>query len=84
MQPPTVTTKRGADILHDPLFNKGTAFRMNERDRLGLRGMVPPRRLQMSSQLDKVLSNFRAIRDPLQQNVFLCDLLDRNGTQTLL
>ena len=33
----------------------------------------------MSTQLDKVLSNFRAIRDPLQQNVFLCDLLDRNG-----
>lgn len=66
--------------MHDPLFNKGTAFRGFERDRLGLRGLVPPRRLTMDTQLDKVLSNFRALRDPLQKNVYLCELMDRNET----
>ena len=33
------TSKRGADILHDPIFNKSTAHTMVERERLGLRGL---------------------------------------------
>ncbi len=28
---------RGADILNNPLFNKGTAFKSGERDRLRFR-----------------------------------------------
>jgi malate dehydrogenase (oxaloacetate-decarboxylating)(NADP+) len=34
-------SKRGADLLHDPLLNKGTVFTDPERDRLGLRGLLP-------------------------------------------
>ncbi|GLU00632.1 hypothetical protein SLE2022_179820 [Rubroshorea leprosula] len=34
--------KRGAHILHDPWFNKDTGFPLSERDRLGLRGLLPP------------------------------------------
>ena len=35
-------TTTGLALLHDPLFNKGTGFNMGERDRLGLRGLLPP------------------------------------------
>jgi hypothetical protein len=38
-----LTTKHGSDVLLDPLLNKGTAFPMEERERLGIRGLVPPR-----------------------------------------
>ncbi len=33
--PPIKTGKRGISIVHDPLYNKGTGFKMVERDRLG-------------------------------------------------
>ena len=29
-------------LISDPIFNKGLAFPMSERDRLGIRGLVPP------------------------------------------
>ena len=38
-----ITRKRSVDLLNDPLYNKGSAFPLSERDRLGIRGMVPPR-----------------------------------------
>jgi hypothetical protein len=39
---PLRTKKYGIDILHDPLWNKSMAFDYSERDRLGLRGLIPP------------------------------------------
>jgi hypothetical protein len=38
---PIRVSARGNDILHDPLFNKGTSFKSGERDRLRIRGLVP-------------------------------------------
>ena len=45
------TTKRGLDVLKDPLLNKGTAFTYAERERLRLRGLLPPRVQDMNKQL---------------------------------
>ncbi|GKV50290.1 hypothetical protein SLEP1_g57003 [Rubroshorea leprosula] len=42
--------KRGADILHDPWFSKDTGFPSSERDRLGLRGLLPPRVMSFEQQ----------------------------------
>jgi len=46
----TVTGKRGNDVLTDPRLNKGTGFDMGERDRLGIRGLVPSKNLNLEQQ----------------------------------
>lgn len=33
---------RGVDVLRNPWLNRGSAFTEEERDRLGLRGLLPP------------------------------------------
>jgi hypothetical protein len=47
------TTKRGLDVLKDPILNKGTAFSESERERLHLRGLLPPRVQTMEMQLER-------------------------------
>ncbi|EQC31933.1 hypothetical protein SDRG_10450 [Saprolegnia diclina VS20] len=79
-QPPVRAGKRGIDIVHDPLYNKGTGFKAVERDRLGLRGLVPPRRLNMKTQLEKLYDLFQQEPDPLRKSIFLSELQNRNET----
>ncbi|KAF6149008.1 hypothetical protein GIB67_009627 [Kingdonia uniflora] len=50
---PCIVHKRGADILHDPWFNKDTGFPLTERDRLGLRGLLPPRIISFEQQYER-------------------------------
>ncbi|KAK6121600.1 hypothetical protein DH2020_044659 [Rehmannia glutinosa] len=50
---PTIVHKRSLDILHDPWFNKGTAFSMTERDRLDLRGLLPPNVMTSEQQIER-------------------------------
>ncbi|RVW75233.1 NAD-dependent malic enzyme 59 kDa isoform, mitochondrial [Vitis vinifera] len=57
---PCIVHKRGADILHDPWFNKDTGFPLTERDRLGLRGLLPPRVISFEHQYARFRS-FHAI-----------------------
>ena len=68
----------GVDLLHDPSRNKGTAFTEEERDRFGLRGLLPPRTLTQDAQVEKVLENFRAAGSAIQQHIYLISLQDRN------
>ncbi|XP_058764866.1 NAD-dependent malic enzyme 59 kDa isoform, mitochondrial-like [Vicia villosa] len=57
---PCMVHKRGADILHDPWFNKDTGFPLTERDRLGLRGLLPPRIISFQEQYDRFMSSYRS------------------------
>jgi malate dehydrogenase (oxaloacetate-decarboxylating)(NADP+) len=69
---------RGMDLLHDPALNKGTAFTEEERDALGLRGLLPPRVNTVEEQEQRVLENLRGYADPLGKYVYLTSLQDRN------
>ncbi|KAF8044596.1 hypothetical protein N665_7586s0001, partial [Sinapis alba] len=58
---PCIVHKRGSDILHDPWFNKDTGFPLTERDRLGLRGLLPPRIISFEQQYDRFIESFRSL-----------------------
>jgi malate dehydrogenase (oxaloacetate-decarboxylating)(NADP+) len=71
-------TRRGHDILHDPLLNHGTAHTREERDRLGLRGLLPHRVIPQEVQEARVLENFHAAPTDLARYTILTNLQDRN------
>lgn len=37
-----IVRKKGIDLIHEPLLYKGMAHDISERDRLNLRGLIPP------------------------------------------
>src|SRR5437879_5783574 len=70
----------GRALLADPLTNKGTAFPLAERERLGLDGLVPPAVSTMAQQLERVYENFKAKTTDLERYIHLAGLHDRNET----
>jgi malate dehydrogenase (oxaloacetate-decarboxylating)(NADP+) len=69
---------RGTALLRDPTLNKGTAFTEQERDVLGLRGLLPAHVCTQDEQVSRVLENFRRLQTPLSKYIMLASLLDRN------
>ncbi|HTX22818.1 MAG TPA: NAD-dependent malic enzyme [Candidatus Aquilonibacter sp.] len=69
---------KGVDWLHNPVFNKGTAFTEAERHTLGLRGLLPPHVLTMDQQAQRVMNNFRAKASDLERYIQIVGLQDRN------
>ena len=70
----------GADLLHNPSLNKGTAFSEEERDALGLGGLLPPRVHTQDEQVERVMENFRRKETDLGKYVHMIALQDRNET----
>ncbi|MEK4672244.1 MULTISPECIES: oxaloacetate-decarboxylating malate dehydrogenase [Bacillus] len=72
------TTLRGAEVLSTPLLNKGVAFKQNEREELGLKGLLPPAVLTLEEQARRAYEQFSSQPDDLLKNVYLTALHDRN------
>ena len=70
----------GVELLHDPVRNKGTAFTEEERDALGLRGLLPPHVHTMEEQIIRVLENFYREPTDLEKYIQMIGLQDRNET----
>ena len=77
---PLRTPQYGVDILHDALWNKGTAFTPSERERLGLRGLLPPTVRTLEDQAGRVLKHLDAQGNSEEKNLYLQDLHNRNET----
>jgi len=71
---------RGIELLHHPLYNKGTSFTREERRTFGLEGLLPDAVGTMEQQVRRMYANIVRKQDPLEQYVGLAALQDRNET----
>ncbi|MBI4025690.1 MAG: NAD-dependent malic enzyme [Verrucomicrobia bacterium] len=70
----------GELALRNPAVNKDTAFTLDERDALGLRGLLPSSVLDIGRQITLELEHICSKADPLERYIGLVSLLDRNET----
>ncbi len=80
VDPSLAPLPRGIALLHDPMLNQGTAFTEEERDALNLRGLLPPRILDIDLQVERILENFHKKPNHLEKYLYVIDLQDRNET----
>ena len=69
---------RGIGLLNNAMLNRGTAFTIEERNRLGLSGLLPPRVNNQEEQIQRALLNIRNRTNDLERYIYLLDLKDRN------
>jgi malate dehydrogenase (oxaloacetate-decarboxylating)(NADP+) len=68
------------DLLHNPALNKGTAFTQEERQALGLRGLLPPHVSTQEEQVLRILENFHRKSNNLEKYIHMMALQGRNET----
>ncbi|PSC71621.1 NADP-dependent malic enzyme [Micractinium conductrix] len=68
----------GVDMMRDARYNKGLAFSEMERDRLYLRGLLPPAVLSQGVQAERVMTNIRSKENPIDRHTYLMSLKERN------
>ncbi|MDH3748205.1 MAG: oxaloacetate-decarboxylating malate dehydrogenase, partial [Gammaproteobacteria bacterium] len=70
--------KNGPDLLRYPMYNKGTAFTLEERRRLGIEGMLPAEYNPIDKQCERIFRSIFFERDDVGRNIGLALLQDRN------
>lgn len=73
-----VVDKCGPDLLRYPLYNKGTAFTLEERRRLGIEGLLPAEYNDIESQARRIYKSIFYNRDDVGRHIGLAMLQDRN------
>merc|ERR1711997_259342 len=72
------STTAGMDYLRNPRLFKGMGFALDERQGLGIHGLLPPRVKTQDEQVDNCLRNIRRYVEPLNKYLYMTGLLDRN------
>eukprot|EP01135_Chromosphaera_perkinsii_P000286 Nk52_evm55s62 gene=Nk52_evmTU55s62 len=88
---PVKVQKYGIEILNDARINKGTAFSERERDRLGIRGLLPPVVFSIEEQCKRIYAAYHRagqtsdrdkaigrMENVVAKHLFLIGLQDRN------
>jgi malate dehydrogenase (oxaloacetate-decarboxylating)(NADP+) len=70
--------KRGFDVLHDKARNRSIVFSREERDRLGLRGLLPYRRASEREMVERVMTNLERLPRDIDRYMLLSSLQERN------
>jgi len=66
------------DYMRDPKLFKGMGFTLEERQTLGIHGLLPPRFKTQEEMAEHSLRNLRRFKDPLNMYMYMADLLERN------
>lgn len=72
------TDLRGKELLSNPYLNKGVAFTKEERDDLGLQGLLPTQVLTLDEQATRAYEQFSRRTNNMFKNGVLYDLYNRN------
>ena len=70
----------GVNVLRNPYVNEGTAFSKEAREKLKLRGLLPPRILTIELQAKRFMERVRETDDNLVKYELLDSLRHRNRT----
>jgi malate dehydrogenase (oxaloacetate-decarboxylating)(NADP+) len=70
--------KRGLDVLRDKTLNRSITFRPKERDRLGLRGLLPHRVSTEEQMMERVMVNLERMPRDIDRYMQLSALQERN------
>ena len=71
---------RGHQILNDPFKNKGTAFTQEERQELGLVGLLPPYVQTLEEQAAQTYAHMHQKGSDLETRLFLMEIFNTNRT----
>lgn len=71
---------RGHDILNNPFKNKGTAFTQEERQELGLVGLLPPYVQTLEEQAAQTYAQMHQKANDLEKRLFLMEIFNTNRT----
>ena len=73
-------TKHGIELLHDPSLNKSTAYTAEEREKLGLIGLVPEGLESEETQIQRVMQQLGHKTTDLDKYIYLSALQDNDET----
>ncbi|KAG7194431.1 NAD-dependent malic enzyme, mitochondrial [Scheffersomyces spartinae] len=68
----------GFQLLNSPVFNKGSAFSLEERKAFGLDGLLPSQVNTLDEQVDRAYKQFKYLKTPLAKNDFLTSMRIQN------
>ena len=71
---------RGHDILNNPFKNKGTAFKQEERQELGLVGLLPPYVQTLEEQAAQTYAHMHQKISDFEKRLFLMEIFNTNRT----
>ncbi len=70
--------RKAFELINNTRLNKGTAFTLEEREKYGLHGLLPPRISNMQEQIEWALDTIRRKPDNIDKYRFLMMLQKRN------
>jgi len=73
-----MTKKRGTELLRDRKHAKSSAFTKDEREKLGIRGLLPYAVSTQERQMNRIMANIDKKSNDIERYIFLSALEDRN------